>query len=672
MERRAIQFAGLIIVACCIIVFSFISLGRVVAQSEPAPKEPVTNPDASMAQTPPTDGSQAPTGTASGDTTELWPEASRNIAGRVVQSNGQPIALADVDLEPAGTGEPFFRRSTRTGTDGTFEFTRLPKGFYRYCLGVKKEGYTYWNCCGVTVGNRDCYVTLDPLGRVSGRVIDAATHEPVQDFEIDCSAARRDETTATSIEIMRRDGVCIKKTVHDVEGKFDVSTFETQYDFGRVSPNLEFHEDGTLLPPEDGRDLSVYRCNVAVGVRVPSYVFGGTAIAPLEAGSLKDLGTIEIERGGDVEGFVYDTQQHPIVNASISVVSEQALGTQQTDERGHFKISTFTTQNICISAESPGYVSGSAFVTPCLGGTVQTQVVLTRGMDIEGTARKGGTGMCGVHVECDCGICTAVDDRADFGGHYVLHPLCQGLITVRIGRREQPLYVSRQVTSDMERTLHVDFDLPAENAVLEGRITLDGAPPASASLSGTIRCGMEAEVKSDAQADGQYRVEVPIGGSGILQLWARSQQGLSYGMNWPIELRPGQTTRRDFELVHGGRLTVKETGRRRGESVYVYVFDSNLDPSEIANYGDLARKLESCISRQEVYWDSGKAVIESLPRGSYTLVGAAISYAQRDNPAKSAPFDRNRGYVTRTVFQSVTLAEHGDTTIELKFPEAPK
>ncbi len=107
------------------------------------------------------------------------------IAGRVRSAAGDPVPGAIVEARSetgSGDGDSVALRSARSGADGVFEIPGVRPG--SFMMLARAEGFAPGRLAGVPAGSRDVEFALEPIPPVTGRVLDAATGEPVTAFTV--------------------------------------------------------------------------------------------------------------------------------------------------------------------------------------------------------------------------------------------------------------------------------------------------------------------------------------------------------------------------------------------------------------------------------------------------------------------------------------------------------
>ncbi|MBK7977422.1 MAG: carboxypeptidase regulatory-like domain-containing protein [Deltaproteobacteria bacterium] len=128
------------------------------------------------------------------------------IEGQVVNPKGEPVAGATIYARPerneASERFDWYRNRTESTADGHFHLAALERGTYE--LKASQDAYQAAERPGVASGTTDVRIELTPAPRIVGRVVDAATGQPIQSFRIDyrpmTSATGEFEVAATGGE----------------------------------------------------------------------------------------------------------------------------------------------------------------------------------------------------------------------------------------------------------------------------------------------------------------------------------------------------------------------------------------------------------------------------------------------------------------------------------------
>ncbi|MHC4403385.1 MAG: carboxypeptidase regulatory-like domain-containing protein [Planctomycetota bacterium] len=110
-------------------------------------------------------------------------DPGHRIRGKVVDSGGNPIPGVRVYFAGGNKGwNIHFGGRTTTGNDGRFEFDSLPADTP---FTFAASGYTQMDGVSLPLdGDEEVVVTMKPGGIIRGRVVDAATDEPITRFNV--------------------------------------------------------------------------------------------------------------------------------------------------------------------------------------------------------------------------------------------------------------------------------------------------------------------------------------------------------------------------------------------------------------------------------------------------------------------------------------------------------
>jgi hypothetical protein len=104
------------------------------------------------------------------------------VSGRVVRTDGGPVAGLTVMLVESPRKAQGVRQSARTSEDGRFE-TELPDDGSVYSATVSSNGLT-GRREGIRAGDREVEIVVGQAPYVSFRALDAKTHEPIQRVDV--------------------------------------------------------------------------------------------------------------------------------------------------------------------------------------------------------------------------------------------------------------------------------------------------------------------------------------------------------------------------------------------------------------------------------------------------------------------------------------------------------
>jgi protocatechuate 3,4-dioxygenase beta subunit len=110
-------------------------------------------------------------------------EPGHRIRGRVVDESGKPIAGVRIYHSDGNhSGNMEFGGESTTRADGTFEFDSLPAGAP---FSFEADGYSELESTKLALdGDAQVTVTLQQEGVLRGKVIDAATKQPIKSFNV--------------------------------------------------------------------------------------------------------------------------------------------------------------------------------------------------------------------------------------------------------------------------------------------------------------------------------------------------------------------------------------------------------------------------------------------------------------------------------------------------------
>lgn len=352
------------------------------------------------------------------------------VAGRVVEDDGTPVRSPRIVL----TGEGGVWQEFRADGSGRFSRDDLPEG--TYSVQASHRAYGDETVSGVQAGTDDLEIVLKRPGGVSGRVVDAASGEPVPAFAI-WMAYGWEETV-------------------DGAGRFDVRP----------------------VPSGMGR----------LRVKAEGYGEQKSQSIRIEPGETTRDVIVKLTRAERIEGLVVDTAGRPVpdtkifVNrAPVSAIVRDERYDAQTGPDGTFSIETEPGSVTSLHAHHFRYAP--AAVTLADYPERPVRFVLREGGELHGTVRFRGEPMAGVKVAIG-EISPAIHEgRTNAEGQYRIFGLGDEIIRPTINPVLEwdgaQLGVKRIESVQMRpgQTVDLDFEFDVWDTAVAGRVTIAGEPP---------------------------------------------------------------------------------------------------------------------------------------------------------------------------------------------------
>ncbi|MEA3364438.1 MAG: carboxypeptidase-like regulatory domain-containing protein, partial [Candidatus Hydrogenedentes bacterium] len=301
-----------------------------------------------------------------------------------------------------------------------------------------------------------------------------------------------------------------------------------------------------------------------------------------------------------------------------------------------------------LTAYHPSYAPKTVTVNTRLGAVATATFVLSLGGTVEGFVMKGDQPVSKQMVSI------TMEDRhenvmTDANGYYVFECLPGGVGTVTVILRGQAntgpqfLRAQRSVIIADNSVTRADFEFSSDDAVVEGVVTVEGAPVSQAyvSLSLTSASG-EQRTGANVEANGYYRLENLSSGSAVLEVTLRSG-GQRRSKIVSFEIQTGQRIRQDINFGPVFVITGTVRGVRDGEQAHVAVLPGEYDIKK-PTLEDV-QALAGMLSGYTQVSSDGAFVVENLEPGTYTVVGVAIA----GTPETELEAFVNARYVTETI-----------------------
>jgi len=483
---------------------------------------------------------------------EIALEPGVAVSGRVTRG-GAPVEGVNVYTISGAAGEP-----VQTGAGGTFRIDDLVPGEIR--LAFKKPEDFIQTTRSVTAPSSGVNVDLPAGGRVSGRVIDKTTGQPVNAFDAGLAISRPGAAIMLVAPIMRSfttddgtfaiDGVPDAtytlavsapgyvmsrlpnmtmesgKSVDNVEVALDAGVRVTGHVSGpdgaplggvlvRVDPTVATHgaamNDPYTLTDPDGEYVLE---NLEQGETTLAFSRNGLLTVRKNVTLSGTSGQVDakLPSGVSIDGVVLLDSGTPVANALVQARSAADAGSAtstQTDDSGTFAIAAVASGHYEITASATGYTAATlrdvdipapAAVRLIMkgGGTITGRLLGLTPAELRGAAVQMSSS--------DGGGAPASPDES---GRYRIDGAPAG--TVRLSARSGQFTTSartaqtKSVQVESGATVTVDFDFTAD-IVVSGRVTRNGLPQPDAVVSFLSPTATQRSARASSDGNGRYEV----------------------------------------------------------------------------------------------------------------------------------------------------------------------
>jgi len=332
---------------------------------------------------------------ASSKPVEVTLDPGAEITGRVTRGGIGVEGVNITAISMDGT------TTTMTAPDGSFHLTDLTPG-QMMLAAAKFDAFILGNR-PVTAPAHDVNIDLPTGGRITGRVVDKSTHNPVTSFQAGVTTSRSGGGMVMMMPPMLKsftsdDGSFVLENVRP--GPTEVVVNAPGYTAGRVS-NLEV---------EDGKSLPDVEVALETGVRLVGRVTDSSG-APIPAVTIRN----DSMRGGGSRVMRFDPMDAPVV----------------TDPNGEYSMEAQEPGERTFSFVRSGYVSDSKTVN-LTGKEVRLDVQLSSGMHLGGVVTTdSGTPVPDAIVRASSASDSTFgrEARSDANGTFTMEGLAPGHYT---------------------------------------------------------------------------------------------------------------------------------------------------------------------------------------------------------------------------------------------------
>jgi uncharacterized GH25 family protein len=452
---------------------------------------------------------------------EVVLEPGVEISGRVVRG-GAGVEGVNVNiLSPDASG------SAVTGPDGSFSITDLTPG--QMMLMANKPDAMIQEMRPVTAPARDLLIEVPVGGRITGHVVDRATHRPITSFQAGISTSRG----GGGMMVMTPP---ITKPFTSDDGSFTLEN---------IKPG----------PTQ-------------VVAMAPGYTTGRAATVEVEDGKTVSDIEVPLEAGAKLVGKVTDSSGSPLSGVTIRpemmggnaarVMRFDALDQMATtDPSGEYSLDSIEPGEHTFVFSRSGFVDESKSITLAGGKDNRLDVVLGSGIRVGGqVVTEGGVPVADATVHASSAAGSNREAHSDASGNFQLEGLTPGHYTFTAIKTGLANGILRDVDVATQNNVRITMK---SGGTISGTVT--GLQPQDLEHTTVFAQGPNGSASAPVDSAGAYRIEGAP--SGTVRVNARTGQifGGSARSTTPktVELDAGGSAQVDIEFksdtVIRGRVT---------------------------------------------------------------------------------------------------------------------
>jgi protocatechuate 3,4-dioxygenase beta subunit len=453
-----------------------------------------------------------------GQPLEVVLEPAASVRGRVTRADGRGVADAEVSLSsPLGmaSGHP-----ATTSADGAFAIADLAPGVYE--LSVQHEALGLHHKRTIEAPSAGLEIVLAPTVTLRGRVLDAASRQPVTRFQVAVESAGERGSTSRSVE------------AEDASGSFTVE------DVATGEARLTVSAEGFARKTVEGLSLETGDEPAAVEVLLE-------AEAPIR-------GRVTGERGA------------PVAEAAVSLLGEERDARAATDQDGEYELRGLPPGETTLTFEAQGYVTEKRTIDS--RESSRLDVTLKRGLTLKGEVVKAGVGVPSAFVGAQSSVrgATYQGAQTDAQGRFAIAGLVPGRYTISANARGQGSARLEDVDAETAGPLRLTLD-KAATAVIHGKVV--GLPEGDYGMTVVLATSAESGESAQTSVDSSQAFRMEDAPSGRVRVRASAvsmnEVAAQYSRTVELNLAPGSETETVLEFAND--VTITGTVTRDGAGV---------------------------------------------------------------------------------------------------------